>query len=73
MQIQRLCLFFARISEAEPLDIGSQAEPRNQLNVYRIGGRGKRKRKVGQSEAYSQLASNLKTVPSFLKSVFEGV
>jgi hypothetical protein len=31
MHIQRLCLFFARISEAEPLDRGSQAEPRNQL------------------------------------------
>jgi hypothetical protein len=36
MHIQRLCLFFAGIGEAEPLDLGSQAEPRNQLNVYRI-------------------------------------
>jgi hypothetical protein len=25
MQIERLCLFLARISEAEPLDLGSQA------------------------------------------------
>jgi hypothetical protein len=33
MQIQRLCLFLARMSEAEPLELGSQAEPRNQLNV----------------------------------------
>jgi hypothetical protein len=40
MHIQRKSLFFARISEALPLDLGSQAEPRNQLNVllkiYRI-------------------------------------
>jgi hypothetical protein len=40
MQIQRLCLFLARSGEAEPLDLGSQAEPGNQLNVllkiYRI-------------------------------------
>jgi len=73
MQIQRLCLFLARISEAEPLDLGSQAEPRNQLNVLPDLRRGKRKRKLGQSETYSQLASNLKTVPSFVKSVSEGV
>jgi hypothetical protein len=33
MHIQRLCLFLAKISEAEPLELGSQAEPRNQLNV----------------------------------------
>jgi hypothetical protein len=33
MQIERLCLFLARISEAEPLDLGSQALPRNQLKV----------------------------------------
>jgi len=33
MQIQRKSLFFAGISEALPLDLGSQAEPRNQLNV----------------------------------------
>jgi len=31
MHIQRQSLFFARIREAEPLDLGSQAEPRNQL------------------------------------------
>jgi len=30
MHIKRLCLFLARSSEAEPLDLGSQAEPRNQ-------------------------------------------
>jgi len=31
-QIRRLCLlFFSPIDEAEPLDISSQAEPRNQL------------------------------------------
>jgi hypothetical protein len=30
MPIERLCL--ALSSEAEPLDIGSQAEPRNQFN-----------------------------------------
>jgi len=36
MQIQRLCLFFARISEAEPLDLGSQAQPRNQLNQLNV-------------------------------------
>jgi len=33
MQIERLCLFLARIGEAEPLELGSQAEPRNQVNV----------------------------------------
>jgi hypothetical protein len=31
MHIQRKSLFFTRISEALPLDLGSQAEPRNQL------------------------------------------
>jgi len=33
MLIERLCLFLARISEAEPLDLGSQALRGNQLNV----------------------------------------
>jgi hypothetical protein len=33
-QIRRLCLlFFSPIDEAEPLDISSQAEPRNQLLI----------------------------------------
>ena len=36
MQIQRLCLFLARISEAEPLDLGSHAEPRNHLKPAKI-------------------------------------
>jgi hypothetical protein len=43
MHIKRLCLFLARSSEALPLDLGSQAEPRNQvkpakclLKIYRI-------------------------------------
>jgi hypothetical protein len=30
-QIRRLCLLFVEAIEAEPLDIGSQAEPGNQL------------------------------------------
>ena len=29
---EALPLFFIKENEAEPLDIGSQAEPRNQLN-----------------------------------------
>jgi hypothetical protein len=37
MLIQRLCLFFVRISEAEPLDLGSQAEPGNQLSGVGTG------------------------------------
>jgi hypothetical protein len=31
MHIKRQSLFWARISEAEPLDLGSQALPRNQV------------------------------------------
>jgi hypothetical protein len=43
------------------------------LEIYRICGREEGKRKLGKIETYSQLASNLKTVLYFLKSVSEEV
>ncbi|PSB03029.1 hypothetical protein C7B69_26595 [filamentous cyanobacterium Phorm 46] len=43
------------------------------LDIWRIGPSQRRKRKAGKLETYSQLASNPKTVLSFLKSVSQEV